>query len=830
MSTINISKAGTFDVPGAAEPSAPSTSALESKSPPSLTGLKSRTSSAASLSPRSSHLSLGGSPARRMQLLDAYRASLERPVFVERAVDAIKLRAAAQVYLPKNEARRFMPGKLQAHPGSRRLEELVAMEVDELIADVEKNPSRYSRTLLNDVAQRHLVAAIDIDESAMWAGVKKSAPWEGMHSVAGRVSTLATSLSMMGVSELVPGAGRMASAAGRSAVKATSKAVKFIGHQGPSTIWNPYITGKLRMLTNVKQNRKLTGGQPKLASNIAKSHDMGVLSRRMSQQRTQLEAANQAYRAASDSGQDTNEALRAMVDAYLELHGTVNDAYKSRIGANRSQTYSKGYGAGVNAIAGAGAVLSVALPGAGQVVGPAMQAACVPLQAVAGYLDEFTKHGYNLRANTKWGDFLTDEGKRVHFKDLKPHHVVENTLRAAHLPAEQLSIADVREVYECDLAERLATQDALRDKLAAITASPGGGTPNLALASLHEELAATKAAIDARKAHVALFESFDDAAWKSIPGDSLIGQCVDDRARLEKAQRKARDKLLGEAERQVLQRYVQALHSGASSGVTLPIADAVGFVDGLHVRADGGALDETAQDAVVSLGAAGSAVFVSLTGEVRMTKGDNGARLRAKVTPEHSRRADKLEQDEQDWTFEAAGRKIDLRNSSAYDRLYHSRLQRCTRLAKAALPSLVSGPKGLIDLACAQRERRSARSVMQQTLVMLAADGAATPGPRRADNFSAMKDRLHDHPAVAGYLRADKGKAVETIDHTTPFSPPSPHPSTIDLDLELEAMAQKKVVHAAGQPPAPAPAEPPRGGTFSTDLTDEELARILAHF
>jgi hypothetical protein len=256
-----------------------------------------------------------------------------------------------------------------------------------------------------------------------------------------------------------------------------------------------------------------------------------------------------------------------------------------------------------------------------------------------------------------------------------------------------------------------------------------------------------------------LFESFVQERWAAIPPGSTIGKCLDSPAELQKLHRPARDNLLGEAERQIMQRYVQAFHAGISSGVALQVSDALGMVDGLHVNLDGsGALVPAAESASFGVGTIGAATFVGTTGEVRMTKADNGPRLKVKVDPRHSRRSERIDRDKNDWTFEAGDRRVDLRNSSVYDKLYHTRAQRLTRTAGAFFQSVVSGPKGVLDLAAAKKERGDSRKIMQETLDLLAARGAVAPGLPRTSNFAGMKDALYDHPDVAAYLGLHTGK------------------------------------------------------------------------
>ena len=147
-------------------------------------------------------LAAGGTVGRRELLLSDYQAAIARPLDLDRALAAVKLRAAAEIFCEKNNLARFAPRPPRTSAGERRLQALVDRPVDELIAAVEADPRRFSRTELTDVAQRHLLAALNIDVALYRKGVHKAGLYEGLHSAAGRVVSVAAAAISAGVSEI----------------------------------------------------------------------------------------------------------------------------------------------------------------------------------------------------------------------------------------------------------------------------------------------------------------------------------------------------------------------------------------------------------------------------------------------------------------------------------------------------------------------------------------------------------------------------------------------------------------------------------------------------
>jgi len=667
---------------------------------------------------------------RRQALLADFNFARGRKIACGRIVAAVKLRCAAQVFCDKSEVSRLLP-RYRLASNRQNVEALLNTNVDELIADIEANPGKYSRTLIHDVATRHFSAGLNYDKSSFEQGLRKAAPYEGLHSVASRACTSTAALLTFGATQLIPGAGAALSQGLATVAKAARSTVKFLGREAPASVANPIISGSLRRITDVKETLLRTGGQPRLAPAIAKSLDMGRIGDEINGREAALHAANEAFEAALAQGADLAAPLRALVVAFLKLYDAADMQYKRRIGANRSQSYSKAYGAAVNGVAASAALVSVGVPGLGQVVGPVLQAACIPLQAGAGYLDHMTTHHYNLRANTKWADVLTEQGRRMNFRDLTIDHIDEQAARNAFALHAELAIAAIQEAYR----EELGTLIGEHVRLAGKPAPQQDGV----------RLGELEASIAARKADAALFETFNADQWDLLPPEGTIGRCVDDPKFLERAAIAARKKKAGELGAQIMQRYAQGLHAGISSGISLPASDALTILDDA-THGDHHALS-------LGLGAVGGTAFTATTFEVRMSKTDNKTRLSSPTGLDDPARKAQFDADAQAWTFQAGGKTIDLRSTGAYDRHFHTRAQRYGRVMRALVPSLASGPKGAFDLAWAKHYRLHAKQSMLRAIELLeqaaCTDTRAGEGaPARAATLSALKDRLLDFEEV----------------------------------------------------------------------------------
>ncbi|AXW64139.1 hypothetical protein CJO94_20625 (plasmid) [Ralstonia solanacearum] len=683
---------------------------------------------------------------RREQLLSDYQAAIHRPLKVEHALTAIKLRRAAEIYCKKNNLARFTPQLPQTSAKQKDFQALLDEPVDELIAKVRANPRDYSRTQLTNLAQHHLLVALNIDVKQYHEGIHKAGLYEGLHSVAGRVVSVAAAGISLGVSE-IPGVKKAASAV----MKGVKKGVKILAHELPPNVINPALTGGLRSITDVKESFKRVGGLPVVAPQIDKSPDMGAIVQLAKEKRRQLDDAVSHFKHAHGSDP---QALGHLVDAFLALHNVADRQYRRRIGLNRTQTYSKGWGMAVNGVAATGAIVTATVPVVGQIAGPAILGATIPLQWGAGYLDERrSKHRYNLRANTKWGDFLKKDAANVHFTQLKPEHVSESALRRSFMTQAEVQVAAIREVYEDALGELMRQHTELKDKIGA-QQSTRTRTPVRALAPQREQLWELEHQIDLAKQHASHFESFDAERWRSIPSDSLIGRCLDDLNKLEKANRHARLRKPGEGA-QIVQRYVQAFHGGISTGTALPIVDAITSVDAFYTHDAHGhavALQPVPEAAAAGVGVMGAAVFTAATGEVRMSKADNKKLMsQLRVSP------DTYAAHEEQWVFKAGSRSVDLRTSAGYRKHVHSTRDELALVGQALKHGLLSGPVGLKNLLLAKGELRHARASLRSALDALAALGLPRNAPTgsRAPTISAMKDTLYDYPAVQRHLGID---------------------------------------------------------------------------
>jgi len=690
---------------------------------------------------------VAGAPAttpvqRREKLLADYQAAIHRPLDLHHALAAIQLRSAAEIHCTKDNLARFKPKMPCTTLGGQVERELMDVPLDELIKEVQEHPERFSRTQLTNLAQDHLLAALNIDVEAYRKGIHQAGLYEGLHSVAGRVVSVAAAGISAGISA-VPGV-----------ATAVSKSVKILSHELPPNVINPALTGGLRTITDVKESFKRVGGQPVLAKQIEGSKDMGAVLEAAKEKRKLLEQALERF---GREGASDPQALGALVDAFMALHVVADRQYRRRIGANRAQTYSKGYGMGVNGLAATGAVVSATVPVVGQVAGPVMLAATVPLQWGAGYLDERTKHQYNLRANTKWADFRKDDAANLRYDELRVEHVSEQALRRTFMTQPEVQIAAIREVYE-DALGALTRHLAELEK--DVLFQLRSGTPEHALVPRYQQSAELKNQLELVKAQASDFESFDIERWKAIPEDSLIGRCLDDLGRLEKANRKARLRKPGEGA-QIVQRYVQALQAGISTGTALPVVDAITAVDASYVQGEHGnthVLRPLPQAAATSVGVVGGTVFTAATGEVRMTKADNKKGMSAlRVSPE------KYAADEERWTFQAEGRRVDLRTSAGYRKTVHTRLDELALVKDAVVHGVTSGPIGLVNLLRAKAELRHARASLRATLEVLANSTLErhAPADRRAPTISAMKDALYDYPAVREHLGVPRAPGTE---------------------------------------------------------------------
>ena len=678
-------------------------------------------------------------PQTRAEQLQDYLDKENREVDLRRALSAIKLRRAAEVYAPKDEglrAERLRPRPMQNRVSAEQLAEMESTDVDRLIDQIEADPSRYSRTDLTEVAQRHLMASFKMDYEEYRQGIRAARPWEAVHSDSSRVLVAGSSAIVSGLTGIPDPS---------PALHAGIEAARAGAHFSSQSIASPFLSGYLRVVTNNKMAYLRSGGHPVVAANISSSRDMGKVAADGKQKLGELRAATERLRTAREAEPEFDVAKRDVRAGAFALHAVADGDYKSRIGFNRSLYYSKMYGTGVNGIAAAASAVTID-PHVGHIAGPAIQAATVPLQEAAGILDEETKHRYNHYANVKWGKFIKAEAGETHYKKLQPEHVDEAALRRAFATGPSNRIFGIRAVYLNQAGELTKQYAEMRDRTAESDTSATGETP-VAMSDLERKIASLKE-------QIANFESFDEASWMAIPADSLIGQCLDNPDVLQKASKQARLDTPGELSAEYLQRFSQGFQGGVSNAITQPLADVLQAVPELQVPTGAGADTTLHHNDVVGLiteNAAGNAAFTAATGEVRVDKDRNKrefaaqAKTEAGTTPPAERGI---------WSFKVNEgtdheRSIDLRPSAGYDNYVHSALERKTRAIKALPHAMISGPVGLVHQLSAMRMRHQAPAALQEALSVLDERGvpklASAPTSERLNTLSGLKDRFSDY-------------------------------------------------------------------------------------
>jgi hypothetical protein len=680
---------------------------------------------------------LDGPGKQRLDFLNACRNATTRAVFPERALAAIKLRHAAEVHYAKNPLARVT----SKTPGNRARTakllhslldkfdsaEQLADKVERLLSDVKAHPDRYTRTTLTDVAVQLLMESLNFDRALYEEGIRRAGRWEGVHSTLGRGITLAVGGVAFGVGE----------AATHGLLQVSDhllKGIRITAHQVPSAIVNPVVTGMTRIRTDVKEGIKRSGGMPNLTHRAQDAPFMTHIRQRCTAAAAQLNAANEALQAAVDANPvEIGPALLKEVQDAFDVGCAVQAEYKRRMAAGKAQTWSKGYGMGVNALAGAAQTLVVVAPPLAP-IGLAIQGACVPLQWAAGYLDEHTKHRYHFRVNLKCGDFLTEEGRRLPVDELEPRHIDQAALRASFQTYPEQKVALIREVYECELGRLKQDQAELRQTIARIEASPpprpavhGGRLP--AAQRAHREIAGRhrhklrvlEQRIQSKQAEVARFESLDENKWRTLgetDPERSIARCIEDDAYLESEARRARESKPGEVSSQILQRYAQAYQALLSIGVTGPLSDVLSNVEIAALS------PAQVSGIAAGLNVVGSALFAGITGDVRLRKVQNKKQLAQSVAVALEEGLRRFEADAVEWTFtvkDARGndKLVDLRKTGAYDRHFHTRAQRGLRLLNTTLGSLVSAPRGAWHTIRAKRGLARVKGGMQHTLDLL---------------------------------------------------------------------------------------------------------------
>ena len=692
----------------------------------------------------------------RSAFLQACEIARERPLLADKALAAIRLRQFAAATYPKNVISRVTQRLPGLRSSTEQMTALKAMDVDDLIRRIRDGSIVADRTTLTDVATHHLRGALNFDETAYRDGVRRMARWEGVHSTVGRGITFGASACVLGIAPLVT-----------TVARGAARVLKFAAHQLPTAIVNPIVTGILRTRTDVCKS-SANGGVAQLAPNIEAAPPLA-------QVRAELVATTAGLRALLDqSGWRQRAAERSRgatpfgpvesVTPGIDYRTAVADAalatfdaqagYKARLACAKAQTWSKGYGMAVNAIAtgaqACGIAFAPAIPAS-----LALQALCVPLQWGAGYFDMHTAQAYHFRASLKYGELLTPEARDLPVEMLRAGHIDEARLRSLFQPFEMQKLALIREVYTDEIGalkyERhyllaaLAKSDGATPRDRQDPGTPAGGGERRAKANskrmeMRVRLCTVERTIRNREADARSFESLQSAAWEALPIDSTIGRCLDDPAFLVRSGQAARKRKPGEVVAQVWQRYKHAYGDGMlSAGLLMPGADLAlhGGPTSLGVPCDVGVV-------------AGTATFTAGTGVVRSAKAEDKRLLATPMRPAHPgfARASPADELRKRWAIplDDNGKTIDLRHTGGFDRTLHSRWQRVWRFVKIIPRGLFSSERALYQTMRTRRARQHAIATMREAVSLLqagdAASRAAAPVHAPTATVTALREAL----------------------------------------------------------------------------------------
>jgi hypothetical protein len=655
-------------------------------------------------------------PDFRTLLLDAYPNGKEqkRELVPQLAVDAIKIRYAAELYFNKaNIAYRLAQDRVPGvGPDQQDYDRWNAMSAEELLEEVKVHPEKFNRTVLTNCAVHRLIRSLKFDIDAYDEGIRSAGCLEGVHSVLGRIVTLAFASATFGVTEAVDLAAQAENAA------------KTFGHVLPTAIINPQITGRFRIVTDIWERTKRKGGSSVLAPNIQKARWMSINYGELKKLKEQLDPLLSDIKTHVDAGNPVPEDSFKRLQDLIKAGNEEAKRYKETANWNKTNTWSKGYGGVVNFMGATGVVTSIGMPA----VGLPILAASIPAQWFAGMADEKNKHEYNFRSNLESGDILTDEGKSVPVMDLTVDHINQDALRALQKPFAVDMVDLVREIYQNELGELKRKISKRAEKVNTLkktsTLHESGRAPSEAnvqkISSLENEIAQLKKRFDEILTEAAKFESFDREQWRQLDGEKLIGKCLDNTKYLRKEGVKAANNRPGEKEAQILQRYFHAFAGFASLGLTTPVSDLIAFIDAIP-KTD-------ATNAAIGMQTVGGAVFTANTGEVRTQKAYNKGEL-AKAMEHVAEVKAKLDAEKDDWTVnididvpgqESKQYKIDLRKTGGFNKYFHTQRQRLRRAAGIILPNLLSPPKGVWNALKARSMLKALKASMVETRNTLA--------------------------------------------------------------------------------------------------------------
>lgn len=410
---------------------------------------------------------------------------------------------------------------------------------------------------------------------------------------------------------------------------------------------------------------------------------------------------------------------QALLDAF-DTCWSAQEGYKTRMGASKALTWSKGYGMGVNAIAASATAVGVAVPAAFPAA-LAVQALCVPLQWGAGYLDLHSSQAYHFRASLKYGALLTPLGARLPADRLRACHIDTSRLRGLFATAESQQIALIREVATDELGELRYAQHQLERRHARLSAEgTHNGRQRARRRAVQMQLGMLAQRIAGCENDLRQFGTLRVAAWEALSATGIIGRCLDDTGTLRRLAQAARRRKPGEVVAQVWQRYKQTYGGGPlSPGIVLPAFDVA-----LHWEATphfGAAATPPMQlalpsDAAVAIS---GAEFTAATGVVRGGK----ARDKKDMAAWHGAdaRSDALRRR---WAVPMAqgGDSIDLSGTGGFDRALHSPAQRAWRFVRIIPRGLFSAERALVQTIKARRARKDAVKALREAVRVLGAD------------------------------------------------------------------------------------------------------------
>jgi len=414
-----------------------------------------------------------------------YEADKAREMNKRAALRAVQLRDLAVEYFPKDDlarvkARHVFKPATDAQMAALRLmtyEEL-AIEAravaaararidrkDAIEGDTALAASPLSRTVLTNLAQESLMEAVNINMQIYKEGVTSAAWFEGAHSTAGRFILLLAGIAGVVTTGFFDPT--------TPAMEALKKALKFLLHQIPPNAITPYVTGRLRMVTDVMENLRMEGGQTTAPSATEKSKEMGEVSRLMRECLDELGAALTTYE--RTVGPEKQAALLEAVDKFMAGYEVGNDEYKARIGFVRGHNYSKQYAVPVSMLGAAAPVVTLTVPVAGQIAGPVMLGVATVAQLAAGAADFHTDKHYKARATVKYQMLVEEKYRHLPADELTVDHMSEKSIRAAFKTASEGEIEFFREFILDRLAQLKSREVDIGKKLeAARQASLGG--------------------------------------------------------------------------------------------------------------------------------------------------------------------------------------------------------------------------------------------------------------------------------------------------------------------------------------------------------------------